>query len=320
MADSLSDDSLSAIYNLLTQLSRLFRRLLAKTKSANPNQHRAPRQLGALFCAMLAVFHGAAHGADEGELFAFHVVHGLGGAGAVQVDGAHAGGQDLAPDGEFLQHEGEFTDLRHDVRERRPEQHGGGVDRFVDALVGQDLAPQHALVVAHMAGVHFHDQHVVAADAVRHDADLVVYDGPLRGRNDPRSVGYVKTQQVQYLPDEQHAMLGTLAPGERTPLMLIGGRGTKYSWYLRLPGPKSQPMSGVVRCELPGVGTTDAAAARADEITLALPRFASEPHKDNRAPQNLYPIAGLENELRRRLGDALLMERALRVASLEPTI
>ena len=30
-----------------------------------------------------------------------------------------------------------------------------------------------------------------------------------------------------------------------------------------------------------------------------------------------YPIAGLENELRRRLGDANLMERALRVASLE---
>jgi hypothetical protein len=57
------------------------------------------------------------------------------------------------------------------------------------------------------------------------------------------------------------------------------------------------------------------AAERADAVTALLPRYASEPHKDGRAPQNLYPIAGLENELRRRLGDALLMERALRLAS-----
>ena len=164
-------------------------------------------------------------------------------------------------------------------------------------------------------GIHEQMTLVESKIAAGHDADLVVYDGPLRGRNDTRAVGYVKTQQVQYLPDEQHAMLGKLAPGERTPLMLIGGRGTKYSWYLRLPGPKSQPMSGVVRCELPGVGTTDAAAARADEISLALPRFASEPHKDSRAPQNLYPIAGLENQLRHRLGDQLLLDRALRRAA-----
>lgn len=71
-------------------------------------------------------------------------------------------------------------------------------------------------------------------------------------------------------------------------------------------------MSGVVRVELPGLGDASCAAARADQITAALPRFASEAHKDARSPQNLYPIAGLERELRRRLGDAKLLDRALR--------
>ena len=52
-----------------------------------------------------------------------------------------------------------------------------------------------------------------------------------------------------------------------------------------------------------------------DDFRRTLPRFASEPHKDGRAPQNLYPIAGLEGELRRRLGDPHLLERGLRSAS-----
>jgi hypothetical protein len=46
-----------------------------------------------------------------------------------------------------------------------------------------------------------------------------------------------------------------------------------------------------------------------------LPRYASAEYKDTRAPQNLYPIAGLERELRRRLGDQRLLYRALRVAA-----
>ena len=44
----------------------------------------------------------------------------------------------------------------------------------------------------------------------------------------------------------------------------------------------------------------------------ALGRFASVAYKDSRAPQNLYPIAGLERELRRRLGDPRVLYRALR--------
>lgn len=147
-------------------------------------------------------------------------------------------------------------------------------------------------------------------------ADLVVFDGPLRGRTDRNGVGFIKTQQLQYLPDPEQRVMGTLRPGQRTPLFLIGSSGfTRWSWYLRLPGPIAHPMSGIVRCELAGLGSLEDAARRADLVTATLPRYASEPHKDARAPQNLYPIAGLENELRRRLGDRDVMERALRVAA-----
>jgi hypothetical protein len=48
---------------------------------------------------------------------------------------------------------------------------------------------------------------------------------------------------------------------------------------------------------------------------VCLGRFASDQYKDARAPQNLYPIAGLERELRRRLGDPRLLYRALRLTA-----
>jgi hypothetical protein len=70
-----------------------------------------------------------------------------------------------------------------------------------------------------------------------------------------------------------------------------------------------------VRCEIAADAPIDEAIRLADTVAAILPRFASEPHKDPRAPQNLYPIAGLERTLRRRLGDPSLMERALRIAS-----
>ena len=50
-------------------------------------------------------------------------------------------------------------------------------------------------------------------------------------------------------------------------------------------------------------------------MTATLPRYASESHKDPRAPQNLYPVGGLERELRRRLGDPDVLYRALLIAA-----
>ena len=74
-------------------------------------------------------------------------------------------------------------------------------------------------------------------------------------------------------------------------------------------------MSGVVRCECAADVALADLVALADATTAVLPAFSSEAHKDARAPQNLYPIGGLERELRHRLGDAELLYRALREAA-----
>ncbi len=145
---------------------------------------------------------------------------------------------------------------------------------------------------------------------------LVVVDGPLRGRQHiSGAVGYVKTHHVTYLPPELNATIAGLGAGQRTPVFTIGGTWSRHSWYLRLPGPAGSPWAGIVRCEC----TSDLAPAAAIELanttSAALPRFASHQHRDPRAPQNLYPIGGLEQELRRRLGDQQLMYRALREAA-----
>ena len=144
-------------------------------------------------------------------------------------------------------------------------------------------------------------------------ADLLVVDGPLRGRQHLRdAVGYVKTHHVAYLPPELHAIVGTLAPGQRTPLFVLGTSWSRLAWYFRLPGDFDIPWSGVVRGECSPDLALPEAVKLVDRATRSLQRFASEPHKDARAPQNLYPIAGLERELRRRLGDPLVIYRALR--------
>ena len=157
-------------------------------------------------------------------------------------------------------------------------------------------------------------EHHVSAEVP--DDCLLVVDGPLRERRlMDHAVGYVKTHHVSYLPAVVQDVVTSLAPGQRTPIFLVGDRFRRWSWYLRLPGDLSHGWAGVVRCEASPERTVEEARALADACTLVLPRFASEAHKDRRAPQNLYPIAGLERELRRRLGDARLLYRALRAAS-----
>ena len=147
-------------------------------------------------------------------------------------------------------------------------------------------------------------------------SDLLIVDGPLRNRQHlPRALGYIKSHHATYLPPELNAVVGRLAPGQRAPAFRMGTSWDRHSWYLRLPGPAGAPWSGVVRIECA------AALPVPDVIKLAglsqrcLGRFASAPYKDSRAPQNLYPIAGLERELRRRLGDPQLLYRALREAA-----
>jgi hypothetical protein len=148
------------------------------------------------------------------------------------------------------------------------------------------------------------------------EAGLLVVDGPLGDRRHvPGAVGYVKTHHVSYLPAALQPIATGLEVGERTPLFAIGDHRFRYSWYLRLPGAAAHPWWGIVRCEAAGDLTRAEASDLADRVTATLPRFASQPHNDPRAPQNLHPIAGLERELRRRLGHPVVMDRALRQAA-----
>lgn len=160
------------------------------------------------------------------------------------------------------------------------------------------------------------DLEVEVAAGVADDADLVVVDGPLyRRQHLPRTIGYVKTHGVHYLRGRPADTITALAAGERTPVFRFRTSWTRNAWYLRLPGPKAHAWSGVVRMEATADLPLAETVALANLTAGVLPRYASEPHKDPRAPQNLYPIAGLERELRRRLGDAVYVERALRAAA-----
>jgi hypothetical protein len=153
-------------------------------------------------------------------------------------------------------------------------------------------------------------------DTGKPDDDLLVIDGPLRGRQHlPRAIGFIKSHRSTYLPDSLNAVVSALEPGQRTPVFGIGTSWDRHTWYLRLPGPAGAPWAGIVRVEcaadLPG-----AEVIRLANVSQAcLGRFASTAYKDSRAPQNLYPIGGLERELRHRLGDPKLLYRALSQAA-----
>jgi len=147
-------------------------------------------------------------------------------------------------------------------------------------------------------------------------AELLVVDGPLsHARDIDNAVGYIKTQKVQYLPLELRQVLTALPAGYRTPLFLTTTGWSRYSWYLRLAN-HAGPAGGLVRCEIDADMSQADASRVATRVSATLPRFASARHKDPRAPQNLYPIGGLERELRHRLGDKDLAMRSLRRASL----
>lgn len=148
-------------------------------------------------------------------------------------------------------------------------------------------------------------------------AELLIVDGPLsHARDIENAVGYIKTQKVQYLPLELRQVLTSLPAGYRTPLFLTTTSWSRFSWYIRLAN-HAGPAGGLVRCEIDANCSPADAARTATRVSATLPRYASARHKDPRAPQNLYPIGGLERELRHRLGDKELSMRALRRASAE---
>jgi hypothetical protein len=208
---------------------------------------------------------------------------------------------------------------------------GRGV--FSASVHALDIATAHGSYTAHVAAGSTPEalwialqermarREVEAAEAARRDLGapddaLVVVDGPLSGRQHiAGAIGVIKTHGVAYLPPDLHRVVGRLGPGARTPVFAIGGRWSRYSWYLRLPGGVDAPWAGVVRVECSTELSAPGAIGLADCVGVTLSRYASEPYKDPRAPQNLYPIGGLERELRHRLGDARLLFRGLRSAA-----
>ncbi|MEU9507708.1 hypothetical protein AB0D32_15670 [Micromonospora sp. NPDC048170] len=157
---------------------------------------------------------------------------------------------------------------------------------------------------------------VEVSGAARTDGDLLVVDGPLRSRRQlPRTLGYIKTQHKQYLDARLTAVVIQLKAGERSPVFKLGTAWGGWSWYLRLPVATGAPWAGIVRMECSAELSVDEAVGLADLSLVTLPRFASTPYKDPRAPQNLIPIAGLERRLRALLGDARLLHRVLTTAA-----
>jgi uncharacterized protein len=154
------------------------------------------------------------------------------------------------------------------------------------------------------------------ARAAEDGEPLLIADGRLGLRRDlPHAIGCVKTQTGRYLPAHLVAVVTSLPPGHRSPVF---GLSSLYSWYLRLPGAPAGPWSGIVRIECSAELSPQEAVELADLTSVTLPRFASSPYKDARAPQNLVPIAGLEKRLRAQLGDARLLHRTLLRAAVTP--
>jgi len=146
-------------------------------------------------------------------------------------------------------------------------------------------------------------------------AEAVLVDGPLSSlAGDGPLIGYVKRLLRSYLPPAESALLPALGLGERTPLFLVRGAPLdRWSWYQRIGAGRDidTALAGVVRSEVSARHGLDAARKLADLATRELVRFASDPLRDPRAPQNLFPIGALETHLRHRLGDPLLLRRAL---------
>jgi hypothetical protein len=144
---------------------------------------------------------------------------------------------------------------------------------------------------------------------------LVVLDGRLRLLPTPRTavVGYTKTLHQRYLDRPEADVLLQLEAGQRTPLFAILGQNTVFSWYQRLAARRAidYSLAGVVRLETPTGAGPAQAALLADQTARYLPRFASTPERDPRAPQNLLPVGGLEARLRHEMGEQQWIRRSI---------
>jgi hypothetical protein len=210
---------------------------------------------------------------------------------------------------------------------------GGGLateDRTITAsgssLAFEGISLADSSPLAPMAGL---QEQMRAAEAAlaehlaRQPDDVVIVDGPLQPLRPPTAlvVGYVKRMLRSYLGPSEASLLARLRKGQRTPVFAILDRHPRYSWYVRLAAaaPVAHGFAGVARLEI-SQGTGLAAAVQvADLSARALPRLASTPDRDPRAPQNLVPVGALEHHLRHRMGDPAWIRRLLLTSLAEAT-
>ena len=200
----------------------------------------------------------------------------------------------------------------------------GGLDAdpFVVAQPARDLifevqrsAQLGKRAVAQAIAVKRRDLEQLWVQKLAHSFPLVIADGrldrPVAG--DSLLVGVAKTLHQLYLTGVQRALVSRLSATTRTPVFLIEDPwGRRLSWFLRLPYTRQihHSFAGIVRLETPDIGKR-AAVELADMISFNLPRFASRPEHDPRAPQNLLPVGALEKRLRHEMGDARFIRRLI---------
>jgi hypothetical protein len=126
----------------------------------------------------------------------------------------------------------------------------------------------------------------VVSRLIDQQCELIVVDGRLPPVVSERAVGLIKTPHHIPLSREQAAVLSRLRTGERSPVFKRSRSDRVfYDWFLclRTPSRFESPWSGLALLEV-----------------------------DDAVGQNLLPVGQLERDLRRRLGDPVLLHRLLR--------
>lgn len=156
-------------------------------------------------------------------------------------------------------------------------------------------------------------------------AGRVFADGPLTYFTEVTTpvVGIIKTLHKMYLSGEHFRTVLRLNIGERSPVFAItDGKYDRYSWFLRVSDRRvyDHDLAGILRLEVRSGMGVERAVEVANSSQSTLPRFASSPVRDPRAPQNLLPIGALEERLRHRMGDPWLIRRAIESAILKGVV
>ncbi len=189
----------------------------------------------------------------------------------------------------------------------------GGWSWEEDSIAGTELEAARERLQRRMR-----DTEAEIAEELAAQGWLTVIDGPLhnirrahpadhRLRQDPSSADAGRRGLETGSRPARRPALRSVCDARRPVWLLPAGR----------PGPWAGPWAGIVRQEVPaGVGLAPAVET-ADAAAGWLPAFASAPHRDERAPVNMAPVAGLERHLHHLQGDRRLALRAVRAAVME---